>query len=100
MRGLFMGRREPSAARDDGKDWAEREAACISRNFKVVRVGLSMSITVLLLLAFSLCYVRAGEAAYYASLMALAADALLFGGLLLLARHTAGRYRRWEQERR
>lgn len=71
---------------------AEQEAACINRNFKVVRVGLSMSFTVFLLLAFSMLYLGAEDPAFYAGLMALAANVLLLGGLILLARRTAARY--------
>ena len=82
----------------DKKAAAEQEAACINRNFKVVRVGLSMSFTVFLLLAFSMLYLGAEDPAFYASLMALAANVLLLGGLILLARRTAARYHEWKRE--
>lgn len=99
MKFLQPVRHSASPGRGSGrKITAEQEAARIARNFKVVRVGLSMSFTVFLLLAFSMVYLNPEDAAFYAGLMALAANGLLFGGLILLARRTAARWHKREEE--
>ena len=88
-------------------DWIKREARveaisareqleCKSRavdvRFKAVRLGLSFAITVLLLLAFCLIYVRPQEAAFYPLILALCGDGIFLVTICAVARQTKRQY--------
>ena len=71
----------------------------IDNMFKWVRYGLSITMTVFLLSAFALVYLRPGDASYYICWMVIALDVAVFGAIVCAALRGRTRYATIERKR-